>query len=64
MEWAISVVNPHLRGVYLADLGAAEEIGRLHWELRQVVRLANDAPTLTDQQLRERLLALAVSCTR
>jgi hypothetical protein len=44
----------------LDDLGAAaQEIGRLRWTLRQVVTLADDAPGLTDQQLRDRLLALA-----
>ena len=48
------------RPAYLADLGAAaEEIGRLRWSLRQVIALAEDAPGLTDAQLRERLLALA-----
>jgi hypothetical protein len=48
------------RPAYLADLGAAaEEIGRLRWALRQVIALAEDAPGLTDAQLRERLLALA-----
>jgi hypothetical protein len=44
----------------LGDLGAvAQEIGRLRWTLRQVVRLADNAPGLTDEQLRARLLALA-----
>lgn len=65
MDWAISVVNPHLRPAYLANPGAAaEEIGRLRWELRKVVTLADQAPTLTDQQLRDQLLALAGSCAR
>jgi hypothetical protein len=51
---------PPSRPAYLADLGAAaEEIGRLRWALRQVIALAEDAPGLTDAQLRERLLALA-----
>jgi hypothetical protein len=46
----------------LGDLGAAvEEIGRLRWKLAQVVALADDAVWLTDQQLRDRLLALAES---
>ncbi|MGH3693754.1 MAG: hypothetical protein ACRDRX_07140 [Pseudonocardiaceae bacterium] len=57
LDWAISVVNPHLRTHHLAE--AAEEIRRLSWTLRQVVALADDAPTITDQQLRDRLLALA-----
>lgn len=57
LDWAITVVNPHLRARYLT--AAAEEIRRLRWTLRQVVTLADDAPTITDQQLRNRLLALA-----
>ncbi|MGH3807904.1 MAG: hypothetical protein ACRDRU_15025 [Pseudonocardiaceae bacterium] len=45
---------------HLADLAAAAgEIGRLRHALRQVITLADDAPTITDQQLRDRLLALA-----
>jgi hypothetical protein len=48
------------RSAYLADLGAAaEEIGRLRWALRQVIALADEAPALTDAQLRQRLLVLA-----
>jgi len=47
----------------LADLGAAaEEIGRLRWYLQQVITLADEAPTLTDEQLRTRLLVLAGPC--
>jgi hypothetical protein len=56
----ISVVNPHLRPAHHADLAAAvEEIGRLRATLRQVITLADDALTFTDQQLRDRLLTLA-----
>jgi len=59
LNWVISVVNPHLRPAHLADLtAAAEDIGRLRHTLRQVITLADDAPTLTDQQLRDRLLTL------
>jgi hypothetical protein len=44
----------------LGDLGAvAQEIGRLRWILRQVVALVDEAVGLTDQELRDRLLALA-----
>ncbi|MGH3771569.1 MAG: hypothetical protein ACRDRW_09270 [Pseudonocardiaceae bacterium] len=57
MTWAITVVNPHLRAAYPA--GAVEEIGRLRRALRQVITLADDAPTITDRQLRDRLLTLA-----
>jgi hypothetical protein len=50
----------------LVDLCAAvEEIGRLRWRLAaQIVALADAAPTITNEQLRDRLLALAESCTR
>lgn len=45
----------------LADLGAADqEIRRLHWTLRQIIALADDAPQLADVELRARLLTLAV----
>ncbi|MBV8539002.1 MAG: hypothetical protein JO063_08055 [Pseudonocardiales bacterium] len=60
LNWVISVVNPHLRPAHLADLAAAAgEIGRLRRMLRQVITLADDAPTITDEQLRDRLLTLA-----
>jgi hypothetical protein len=35
-----------------------EEIERLRWALSQIIALADEAPGLTDEQLRERLLAL------
>jgi hypothetical protein len=55
-EWAISVIRPDS----LTDLGvAAQEIGRLRRILRQLCTLADDAPTITDRELRTRLLALA-----
>lgn len=48
------------RPTYFAQLAATvEECGRLRWALSQVVTLADDAPRLTDAQLRDRLLALA-----
>jgi hypothetical protein len=53
-------VSPGGRPAYLTDHGAAaEEIGWLRWTLTQVIALADDAPGLTDEQLRDRLLALA-----
>ena len=60
-EWAISVVRPDSRAAaLLTDLGAtAEEVGRLRWTLRQVIALVDDAPTITDEQLRTRLVVLA-----
>jgi hypothetical protein len=36
-----------------------EEIERLRWALSQIIALADEAPGLTDEQLRERLLTLA-----
>ncbi|MGH3773692.1 MAG: hypothetical protein ACRDRW_20250 [Pseudonocardiaceae bacterium] len=60
MDWAMTVVNPHLRATYPAGLATAvEEIGRLRWTLRQVITLADDALTITERQLRDRLLTLA-----
>jgi transposase-like protein len=60
LNWAISVVNPLPLPAPLADLAAAaEEIDRLRWALGQVITLTDQAPGLTDAQLRERLLALA-----
>jgi hypothetical protein len=51
---------PGSRPAYLTDQGvAAEEIGQLRWALNQIIALADDAPVLTYEQLRDRLLALA-----
>jgi hypothetical protein len=45
---------------YFDQLTATVEgLGRLRWMLGQVISLADDAPGLTDAQLRDRLLALA-----
>jgi ribosomal protein L37AE/L43A len=65
IEWAISVIRPDSRAAALLnDLGAAtEEIRRLRWKLTQLIALANDAATLPDQELRDRLLALATRAT-
>ncbi len=47
------------------QLGATlEEIGRSRWVLGQVVILADDAPGLSAEQLRQRLAALGESCAR
>lgn len=63
MSWAVSVVNPHLRAAYLADLIATVELlGAARRTLRQVIALAEQAPALSDRELRTRLLALAESC--
>ncbi|MGH2952339.1 MAG: hypothetical protein ACRDKX_09875 [Solirubrobacterales bacterium] len=65
MQWAITVVNPHLRRSPVGDLAAAaEEIGRLRGVLRQVCALADHASTLTDEQLRHGLAVLSESCAR
>ena len=50
-EWAISVVNPRL---YLDQLATGVVV-------RQLTTLAQEAPGLSNQQLRTRLLALAGS---
>ena len=48
------------RLAYFDQLAATvEERGRSRWMLGQVITLADDAPGLTDAQLRDRLLALA-----
>lgn len=60
MGWAVSLVNPHLRD-RASDY--AEQLGAARWLLGQVVALADEAPTLTDRELRHRLLALA-ECAR
>ncbi|MGH3831515.1 MAG: hypothetical protein ACRDRS_13905 [Pseudonocardiaceae bacterium] len=58
LSWAISVANPHLR-VYLDLLAQkADENAWLRRALRAVITLAEDAPTITDARLRDRLLAL------
>lgn len=45
---------------YFDELAATvEERGRSRWVLGQVITLADDAPGLTDAQLRDRLLVLA-----
>lgn len=43
----------------VADLAAAvEENERLRWSLAKVITLADEAPRMTDEQLRARLEAL------
>jgi hypothetical protein len=60
MSWAISPVNHGQRPAYFELLAATvEQLGATRSVLRAVVTLADDAPTITDQQLRDRLLALA-----
>ena len=45
---------------YFDQLAATvEERGRSRWVLGQVITLADDAPGLTNAQLRDRLVALA-----
>jgi hypothetical protein len=65
MNWAVTLVNHGQRPAYFEQLAATvEEIGRPRWLLQQVVILADDAPGLSDEQLRGRLAALAESCAR
>ncbi len=62
LSWATSVVNQHLRPQYPVSIAAAlDEITRLRRILAQIITLADDAPTLTDDQLRDRLITLARS---
>lgn len=56
-KWAITTVNPQL---YLDRLAATvEQLCATRSLLRQVLTLAEDAATLPDKELRDRLLALA-----
>jgi hypothetical protein len=62
--WAFTVPDSHTAAL-VGDLGAAAQgINRLRWVLRQIIALADAAPTITNEQLRERLLALAESGAR
>lgn len=64
-DWAYTVPDSRAAVLLTTDLGAvAREIGRLRWALRQVIALADDAPTITDVELRARLLTLAESGAR
>jgi hypothetical protein len=56
-DWAITTVNPQL---YFDRLAATvEQLGATRSVLRQVITLADDAGTLPDRELWDRLLALA-----
>ena len=56
-DWAITAVNPRL---YFDRLAATvEQLGATRSVLRQVISLADDVATLSDKELRDRLLALA-----
>lgn len=56
-NWAITTVNPQS---YLDRLTATvEQLGATRSVLRQMITLADDAATLSDTELRDRLLALA-----
>jgi hypothetical protein len=57
-EWAITVVNPVQR--YLDHLAAAVELAAARSVLGKIITLADQVPVLTDEQLRFRLLPLAV----
>jgi hypothetical protein len=60
MAWAISLVNHGQRPAYFEQLAATvEQLGATRSVLRAVITLADDAATLSDQELRDRLLALA-----
>jgi transposase-like protein len=64
-DWAFSVPDTRTAVVLTTDLGAVtQEIRRLRWVLAQVITLADEMPTLTDMELRTRLLTLAESSAR
>src|SRR5262249_54214896 len=55
-DWALTVVNPRS---YLDQLVATVELAGARFALRALLRLADDAPGLTDTELRSRLMVLA-----
>ncbi len=58
-DWAFTVPDSCTVAL-VGDLGAAvREAGRLRWLRRQIITLADTAPSLTDEQLRTGLLNLA-----
>lgn len=56
-DWWVGVVNPHRW--YLNYLAGSVQIAVARSMLRQVIDLADEAPTLPDDHLRVRLAALA-----
>jgi hypothetical protein len=59
-EWVISMVNPR---PFLDLLGATVDLAAARSVLRELIRLADLVPELTEEQLRFRLLALAECAT-
>jgi transposase-like protein len=59
--WWFSVVNPRPARSFLEQLTASVELTAARLALREIITLADQAPTLTDEQLRFRLRALAHS---
>jgi hypothetical protein len=60
-DWAVTVVNPRL---FLECLTGTVELAAARSVLRGVITLADQMPTLTDEQLRLRLVALAEVAAR
>jgi hypothetical protein len=58
-DWWISVVNPGQR--YLESLTETVKLQVAQLALREIITLAEEAPTLTDHQLRARLIDLATA---
>ncbi|MGH3823347.1 MAG: hypothetical protein ACRDRA_11045 [Pseudonocardiaceae bacterium] len=56
MQWATSMVSPR---PLLDQLTVTVELAAMRSVLRELIRLAGQAPVLTEEQLRFRLLALA-----
>jgi ribosomal protein L37AE/L43A len=60
VTWAVSVINPRLRGDDPAALAAkVERLGAARLILREMITLADETSTLTDLELRDRLRTLA-----
>jgi ribosomal protein L37AE/L43A len=55
-DWAVTVINPRS---YLDHLVATVELAGARFALRALLSLADDAPGLTDAELRSRLMILA-----
>jgi hypothetical protein len=61
-DWAITTVNPQ---PYFDRLAATvEQLGATRSVLRQLITLVDDATTLPDKELRDRLVTVAVRATR
>jgi hypothetical protein len=60
----VTTVNPSPQPYFDRLAATVEQLGATRSVLRQVIVLAGDAATLSNEQLRERLAALAEACGR